>query len=292
MVFYKGLDPDTISLVLLRKFLRYTVDKNIKRVGNSMLERFEKLLSDYTLAKIEYFKEGSKDFNKIDTCISSEISIEDLNADEDFFDDTIPAMLQRTMVILFSALKQPFFRHKISSKKGHIWEQCYKLYHEPLEVLDRQIYPSFLHVSNISNQGPREQQLPSFNICSLEDVEAGIYLADFGRKVVFIEFISTFDDEIEGQQDEFNVEPKSDTNQQKQDQNSDGEIEEEEEQEKISSQILNLSYKLLNFDDLKDEYKAAVTTYLNLEYGYNHNQQYKYNKYFYKPRIYKPLTQE
>ena len=93
MVFYKGLDPDTISLVLLRKFLRYTVDKNIKRVGNSMLERFEKLLSDYTLAKIEYFKEGSKDFNKIDTCISSEISIEDLNADEDFFDDTIPAML-------------------------------------------------------------------------------------------------------------------------------------------------------------------------------------------------------
>lgn len=69
LVFYKGLDAGCISIILLRKYLKYAKNKPVKRVGNSMLDYFESMVSDYKNSREEFFSQEKTDSDKIEEYI-------------------------------------------------------------------------------------------------------------------------------------------------------------------------------------------------------------------------------
>jgi hypothetical protein len=105
LVFYKGLDANCISIILLRKYLKYSKSKPVKRVGNSMLDYFENMLTDYKNVREKYFAENSGTFKKIENYIGSELTAEELENSADFSDSVLPASLESVLLLLYCSLK-------------------------------------------------------------------------------------------------------------------------------------------------------------------------------------------
>ena len=141
-----GLDPYAIGLVILRKYLRYSRSKAVKRVGNSMLEYFINMVIAYKEARANYFACKGDYSEEIEQGIGSELNATDLESHPDLEDRILPGRLEATLLLIYCGLKNPVFRHALSSKRGAIWTRCYDLYHGTNQEIEKNLYPTLIHL--------------------------------------------------------------------------------------------------------------------------------------------------
>ena len=122
----------------------------------------------------------------------------------------------------------------------------FKLYHSSVAQTEKQIYPSIISVGEMNESlGDDSPAFPRLRICSVEDLDVGVYLVDQGSTLFLIEF--------------YREESKPD-------EDFDRRIE-DASQSSDSGEPQVLIYRYLDYSELDQNQVQAVTKFLLFEYG-------------------------
>lgn len=228
-----------------------------------MLEYFINMVIAYKEARANYFACKGDYSEEIEQGIGSELNATDLESHPDLEDRILPGRLEATLLLIYCGLKNPVFRHALSSKRGAIWTRCYDLYHGTNQEIEKNLYPTLIHLEESVKQTEADplNKLPPAKVCSLEDIEIGTYLCDTGDRIILLEFTASTEDPKEPDSDEDEVEAQS-----------------------IDSEVTNLAYTMVDYEEVEPSLQESIQSYLDYHYADTDTEL--------RPRFHIPLDPE